>query len=110
MTVKETIEMYKGQYDFVEIFVGDHFHTDACDSYEPEKGMGHCEKGNEDSINSYCMDYKAESYELMNCEDYNNSILANTGTTTDDFGWKDEKILCILISRKSIAMGEEYGL
>lgn len=95
MTVKETIEKYKGKYDFVEIYVGDHFHTDACDSYEP---------------NSYCMDYKAESYELMNCEEYNNSILANTGLTTDNFGWKDEKILCILVSRKSIEMDEERGM
>lgn len=110
MTVKEIIGMYKGQYDFVDIFVGDDFHTDACVSYDPEKGMGECEKGNEESLNSYCLDYEAEKYELMNCEEYNNSILANCGTTTDDFGWKDEKILCILISRKSIAMGEEYGL
>lgn len=91
MTVKETIEMYKGKYDFVEIYVGKSFHTDSCDSYETEQGM----------------DYEAESWSLMNCEEYNNSILANTDTTTDDFGWEDEKILCILISKESIAMGEE---
>jgi len=51
-------------------------------------------------------DYEAKSWALMNCEEYNNSILANTGITTDSFGWKDEKILCVLISRESIARGE----
>lgn len=110
MTVKETIEAYKGKYDFVEIFYGDGFHTDRCDSYNPQTGYGDCEAGQEERLNRYCMDYKAESYELMDCEEYDNTILANTGTTTADFGWKNEKILCILISRKSIAMGEELGL
>lgn len=110
MTVKEVIEIYKGEYDLIEIFVGEKFHTDFCDSYNPEKGSGNCEKGKEDSLNSYCMDYKAEQYELMDCDEYNNTILANTETTTKDYGWKNEKILCILISRKSIYFGEEYGL
>lgn len=73
MTVKETIEMYKGKYDIVEIYVGDGLHTDSYDLYEPEQGK----------------DYKAESWALMNCE--------------------DKKILCILISRESIEMGEEKG-
>ena len=73
MTVKETIEMYKGKYDIVEIYVGDGLHTDSYDLYEPEQGK----------------DYKAESWALMKC--------------------KDKKILCILISRESIAMGEEKG-
>ena len=75
MTVKETIEMYKGKYDLVEIYVSDGLHTDTCESYEPEQGLD--------------CDYKAESWALMNCE--------------------DEKILCILISRETIAMGEEKG-
>lgn len=93
MTVKETIEMYKGKYDIMEIYVGDRLYADSCDYYDPEQGM----------------DYEAKSWALMNCEEYNNSILANTGVTTDNFGWKDEKILCVLISRESIAMGEEQG-
>ena len=39
MTVKETIEMYKGQYDLVEIYVGDGLNTDSCDYYDPEQGL-----------------------------------------------------------------------
>ena len=107
MTVKETIEMHKGKYDFVEIYVGKSFHTDSCSHYNPVQGMGDCLRGNEESLNSNCMDYEAKSWSMMNCEEYNNSILANTDVTTNDFGWEDEKILCILISRESIAMGEE---
>lgn len=118
MTVKETLECgaYKGKYDFVEIYVATgsgakHFHTDSIDSYNPNQGYGDCPKGQEDRLNSYCLNYEVEAESLMDCEDYNNSVLANSCMTTTDFGWNGtEKILCLLISRKSIAKGEDFGL
>lgn len=112
MTVKEIIEMKKGTYNLIELYVGDHFHTDACDSYNPEQGNGFCDAGREDTLNSYCLDYEVKDYGVMNCEEYNRTILANCGMKAEnDFGWnEDTRVLCILFDRKEIATGEERGL
>ena len=111
MTVKEIIERNKDKYDFVEIFYGEKLHTDFCDRYNPQTGYGDCEKGQEERLNRYCVDYEAKDWELMSCEEYNNSILANCGMKTSDYGLDgSEKILCILITRESIAKGEELGM
>jgi hypothetical protein len=110
-TVNEVIERNKDHYDFIEIFVGDRFHTDYCDSYNPEQGYGDCKKGQEERLNHYCLDYKVKDFELMTCEDFDNAILCNTGCNTESYGYDgNEKFLCILIDRKEIAKGEELGL
>lgn len=98
MTVREVIELMKGKYDFVECYRGTKLHTDYCDAVVPDTGYGDCEAGKEDSLNRYLLDTEVVSYKLMDCEEYNNTILANCGITTSDYGWNgNEKILCILI-------------
>ena len=100
MTVKEIIERNKGKYDFIELFVGDHFHTDSCDSFDPKCGYGDCEKGQEERLNQIALTSEAKDWSLMDCDEYNNTILANCGTTTADYGYDgSEKILCILLER-----------
>ena len=91
MTIKEVKEMYKGQYDELEVYstwnVGEHypnhFHTDNC---------------------RYTEEYTDESevglYELMDEEDYNHSIMANASDYADFEEWydnKDARVLCIMI-------------
>ena len=91
MTIKEVKEMYKGQYDELEVYstwnVGEHypnhFHTDNCKSTE-----------------EYTDESEVGLYELMDEEDYNRSIMANASDYAD-FGElydnKGAKILCIMI-------------
>ena len=91
MTIKEVKEMYKGQYDEIEVYstgnVGrhypNHFHTDNCrftEEYTDESEVG--------------------LYELMDEEDYDRSIMANCSEHADFGEWydnKDAKVLCIMI-------------
>jgi hypothetical protein len=91
MTIKEVKEMYKGQYDEIEVYepnsrgnhYPNHFHTDNC---------------------KYTEEYSDESevglYELMNEDDYEHSINANSCVTTDFEEWYDDKeakVLCIML-------------
>ena len=91
MTIKEVKEMYKGQYDELEVYstwnVGEHypnhFLTDNCrftEEYTDESEVG--------------------LYELMDEEDYNHSIMANASDYADFEEWygnKDARVLCIMI-------------
>ena len=88
MTVKEVKEMYKGQYEEIEVYstwnVGkhypDHFHTDNCKFTE-----------------EFTDESKVGLYELMDEEDYNNSILANCSVEFEEIYEKNDKILVIVI-------------
>lgn len=91
MTIKEVKEMYKGEYADVEVYktdeVGDHyprhFHTDNCKA-----------------IDDYMEEAEVGLYELMDEEEYNNSILANTSERADFADWYDDKeakVLCIML-------------
>lgn len=91
MTIKNVKDMYKGKYEDIEIYrpcsIGEHypnhFHTDNC---------------------SFTEEFTDESevglYELMDEEDYNNSIMSNVSDYADFEGWygnKNAKILCIML-------------
>ncbi|WP_147613010.1 hypothetical protein [Treponema pectinovorum] len=110
MKVKEVINQFKDQYDYVEIFVGEDLQSKSCDFYNPEKGYGDCKKGQEERLNSYCIDYDAKKFELMTFDRYKETILATLNTSPEDYGYKEnDKILCILIDKKSIYHGEEFA-
>ena len=92
MTVKEVKEIYKGQYEEIEVYstsnVGkhypDHFHTDNCKFTE-----------------EFTDESKVGLYELMDEEDYNNSIMANASDYADFESWygnKEAKVLCIMLA------------
>lgn len=91
MTIKEVKEMYKGQYYEIEVYepnsrgnhYPNHFHTDNCkftEEFTDESEVG--------------------LYELMDEEDYNHSIMANTSDYADFEEWygnKEAKVLCIML-------------
>lgn len=92
-TVKDVKELYKGEYAEIEVYkpvgVGehypDHFHTDNC------KGI---EEGFDDES-------EVGLYELMDEDDYNDSILANSCMKADFGEWygsKDAKVLCMMLA------------
>lgn len=90
-TIKDVKAMYEGQYVHVEVYsahgVGKHypyyFHTDNCmcaEEFTDESEVGF--------------------YELMDEEDYENSLCANSCVTADFDEWygnKDAKVLCIML-------------
>lgn len=91
MTIKEVKEIYKGQYENIEVYrpngIGNHypnhFHTDNCKFTE-----------------EYTDDSEVGLYELMDEEDYEHSINANSCVTTDFMEWYDNKkakVLCIML-------------
>lgn len=94
MTIKEIKEMYKGQYEDIEVYkvsssnsVGKHypsnFHTDNCEQVE-----------------EFTDESEVGLYELMDENEYNHSIMANSDIYADFEDWygnKDTKILCIML-------------
>lgn len=88
MTVKETLEYYKGKFVDVEVYRNFNssrfgFHTDRIKSVE-----------------NYDDNDEVIEEELMDEEDYSNSILANGGINADFEDWygdKDAKVLCLKI-------------
>ena len=92
-TIKEVKELYKGKYAQIEVYkaIGagehypNHFHTDNC-------------KDIEEGFND---ETEVGLYELMDEDDYNHSILANSCTSADFEEWygdKDAKVLCIMLA------------
>lgn len=91
MTIKEVKEMYKSKYDDIEVYkpkstgryYPNHFHTDNCKFTEE-----HTDK------------LEVGLYELMDEEDYEDSIMANTCVYADFSEWygnKNAKVLCIML-------------
>lgn len=98
MTIKEVREMYANDnYVDEEIYISKEpkryirgFHGDFIESAEM----------NSLNIND---DTPVYMEQLMDEEDYNNSILANSSVSADFAEWyddKDARILCILIARE----------
>lgn len=92
MTIKEVKEKYAGKYEELEVYkaIGkgehypNHFHTDNCKFTE-----------------EYSDSSEVGLYELMDEEDYNNSINANSCATTDFGEWygsNDAKVLCVMLA------------
>lgn len=87
MTVKEIKELdyIKGQYADIEVYRNHNsdrmgFHTDRIQSVE-----------------SYSEDEEVTEFELMDEQDYNSSICANTGASFADFFEPEDKILVLKI-------------
>ena len=90
MTIKEVKDMYKGEYEDMEVYspcnIGryypNRFHTDNC-------------KFTED----FTDDSEVWLYELMDEESYNHSIMANASDYANFEEWygnHDTKVLCIM--------------
>lgn len=97
MTIKDIKEEYKGKYAELEVYEAvsngryypKYFHTDNCEPFGEGVPYG-----------DYVDDMDVGLYELMNEEDYNNSIMANCDIYADFEAWygdKDAKVLCIMI-------------
>lgn len=97
MTIKEVIEKNKGKYTELEVYKSlekgknypSNFHTDNCRSLGEDSPHG-----------NYDDDMKVGLYELMDEEEYNNTIMANCDIYADFEDWygnKNAKVLCIMI-------------
>lgn len=92
MTIAEIKEIYNGKYSDIEIYEANtkgqcfpnHFHTDNCNPTE-----------------NYSDNDEIAFVELMNENDYNNSILANSEISADFDDWygnKDAMVLCVMLT------------
>lgn len=97
MTVAEVKELYKGEYVDLEVYkplsrgyyYPNCFHGDNCVSLGDDSPHG-----------NYTEDMEAGLYELMDQEDYNNTLMANCDLYADFKDWygdKNAKVLCIMI-------------
>ena len=91
MTIGEVKELYNGDYNDIEVYEplskGKHypseFHTDNCKCIE-----------------SFSDNMEVGLYELMNQDDYNDTLMANCDIYADFddlYGDKNAKIICIMI-------------
>lgn len=93
MTIKEIKEMFNG--DYVEVEVYKPLNTDTGRYYPKNFHTDNC-VGMED----YTEDMEVGLHELMDEEDYNQSLLAGYDITADFEDWygdRNAKILCIMI-------------
>lgn len=85
MTVAEIMNSYEGEYTYLEVYkpIGNRhtFHTDNIESV-----------GNRFNLDDYVL-----SYELMDKEEYENTILANCGVRFNDCYANSDIILVVLI-------------
>lgn len=82
MTIRDVKEMFGDKYHDYEVYEGNRFHTDYCRSTE-----------------NYSEEDEVETWELVDEEGYNNTILANASPAADFDEWygdKNVKILLIL--------------
>ena len=97
MTIAEVKELYRGKYVNLEVYRSlssghcypNHFHTDNC-----------VELGDSSPNGEYTEDMEAVLYELMNQDEYNNTLMANCNIYADFNDWygnKNAKVLCIMI-------------
>lgn len=97
MTIKDVKKEYKGEYVELEVYEAvsggkyypSSFHTDNCRSLGEDSPHG-----------NYDDDMEVGLYELMNEEEYNNTIMTNCDIYADFEDWygdKDAKVLCIMI-------------
>lgn len=94
MTIADVKKEYEGRYEAVEVYKPiegevDCFHTDNCVSL-----------GGDSSYGNYTEDMEVSLYELMDEEEYNNTLLANGCLDADFDEWygdKNAKILCIMV-------------
>ena len=95
MTIKDAKEMYKNEYADIEVyeplstgrFYPKSFHTDNCRSTD-----------------NYNEDTEVKLVELMDEDDYNDTLLANTDIHVDFedlYGNKNAKVLCVMIDKKT---------
>jgi hypothetical protein len=86
MTIKEVQEMFTGQYFDFEVYRNFNsnrlgFHTDRINS-----------------VDDYSESDEVTEYELMNREDYSQSVLANSSVSWEEYGLDDrDKILVVKI-------------
>lgn len=95
MTIKDVKEEYKNKYVELEVYEAmsggkyypSNFHTDNCRSLGEDSPYG-----------NYDDDMEVGLYELMDEEEYNNTIMANCDIYADFEDWygdKDAKVLCL---------------
>lgn len=96
MTVKEIMSIYSGEYDDIEFYEmvnqSHRIHTDSIRAIE-------CQDENKE----------VRHYELMDEDDYNHSVLANSSIYADFEAWygnKDAKILIVVTWQNNENMGK----
>lgn len=95
MTVKEIKEMYKGEYADIEFYkFSGRRHSVHHDFIE--------------DIESMKDDEEPEYYELMDEEEYDSSIMANTCEHADFEMWYDDKNAKVLVIIADEHYGEDY--
>jgi hypothetical protein len=91
MTIKEIMDNYDGEFSAVEVFESKNnrksFHTDQIQALD-------------DSM--YSLSDDALDYELMDEEDYNNSICANSSVSFSDVYEDNDKVLVILVQPEKV--------
>lgn len=95
MTVKEAIDRYEGEYTAIEFYrpafnSTSGFHTDAVEEIDSPVAP----KAELDRIYS---GIEALDFQLMDREDYDTTVLANTCLSFTDMYEPTDKILCILV-------------
>lgn len=84
MTIRDVKEMFGDKFFDYEVYEGKRFHTDFCRSTE--------EYSDEDEV---------ETWELVDEEGYNNTILANASPAADFDEWYgDQNVKILLILKK----------
>lgn len=93
MVVSEVKNMFKNQYVDIEYYRSNDNHSHIITfNMEYCTGIDACEVTN---------DMEVIAYQLMNEQEYNENLLANSGITCDFDDWygdKTAKVLCILLA------------
>lgn len=88
MTIADLKEMYKGKYDYVEVF--------RCTGKIRSLGFDFTEE-----LESYDEEWKVDIVRsgLFGEQEYNDELLANTSTVFTDVFDQEEKVLVILLEK-----------
>lgn len=91
MTIKEIMDNYDGEFNAVEVFESKNnrksFHTDQIQALD-------------DSM--YSLSDEVLDYELMDEEDYNNTVCANSSVSFSDVYEDNDKVLVILVQPEKV--------
>ena len=106
-TVRELLEGYNlNEIDYIDLFTGDvndiktlSFHSDFIE--DVNEGRETEVINGKHSLSEEQLNMKVVQSKLMDTDEYNHSVLANTCLSTKDYGWSNnEKILCVLVRKK----------
>lgn len=107
-TVKELLNEYENEYNQVDIYAANcqeqyfKMHTDCLDSLY---GNDTCYTDPRQFEDCFAIEWS-----LMDEEEYNNTVLANTGSRFDDFYEKNDRVLVIVLEEHYSDHNYDYWL